>query len=499
MPKNQGSTLILLILVVFAVVFLFLMFWFFLRPNAEPKSSTQAVWQPGSELIRQGEIETPKKILEITINYDKSASQSAKISSVRLLNGFVPKYPQADGGYKLFVLDRNDKIVSKLDFSIPNQPVIWELPTGKKAPTANATRQANQPQTKLTFTLNMEYPDSNAQTLQINDPENQKIETFSIIDLKETNNKTSFYTFAPKKLTRNGSDPLFGVLAASSVSRLSIVFISDKYSNMEKFRDDINRATEEILSFEPFKTRSSQVLFSRVENSGDLDCNNPYPEIETFIICDDSLVVKGVNNAAAPFDKIVVLHDENRSAATAPLEGISGVVSTGPSFADATVHELGHLIGGLLDEYESPVSVPGPANDIMKNCYTGTPTEALDSGYWEGIPFSDYAPVCTKSSWYSSSADSIMRTLEAPYFNTVSERILNEKLDFFAGPLTSLPSAEPSPTLTSNPSSSASFAPAASVQASPKPSPTELPPCPSPGTQSKALNVGWFIPSANCK
>lgn len=422
-------------------------------------------WNKSENLIKQGKIQKPQKVLQINLHFNRDSTPSAIFKSIKLLNGYVPKPERIDQGYKLLVLDNQDQIVQKLTFDFPNRLIDDPFFAGYEQESSLSSKiNPSIELSEVDKTLTINYQ-SNFQTLQILSPSNEllsskdldQIEDLKIIqDFKsipgEDNQTSSFLD----RLIQN-------VNAESTDNKLDLVFISQgPDSNLSKgfateqsFQQYINQTRSFMLNIEPFKTRQSQINFSYVYNNNDLGCplydKTNYPRL---IICDDSKVIQKVQERGAPYDKIVVIMNSDYyggSGGDATSDSVVAVASVLIQ-PEGITHEIGHLLGRLLDEYvvpgDIPIEWPGTKpNQVYRNCFVGTPTGEVTDPHWQGISSSQFSQGCgSRQNWYRSSQNSIMKEHNAHYFNLVSQKYLNEAIDYYAGPFQSAPTQTTTPT-----------------------------------------------------
>lgn len=214
--------------------------------------------------------------------------------------------------------------------------------------------------------------------------------------------------------------------------KLDIVFVGAKYTDLNKFHQDVARYQDYITTTVPFANRLANLSLASIDNTQDLGCQRDN-RIRRALICNPDTVVSVVNNAKVPYDIVLVIVDEDEAGGAALLGSNIVFVSRGAGQEKAAVHELGHTIGNLLDEYTLSQDQGSPAtgqldNQTHANCYAGQPPARK----WQNlIGLNDYSKGCTNENWYRSSQDSIMRTLSAPYFNKISIDLLNKAIDFF--------------------------------------------------------------------
>jgi len=231
---------------------------------------------------------------------------------------------------------------------------------------------------------------------------------------------------------------------------------------MSQFHSDIDRVTNNFLSYEPYRSRAGQISFHYVDNTSSLGCSYS----GRLLMCNPSLVTQAVNNAGAPYDKIITLVNNGTYGGSGYLNGVLAVAYNGYYGPDVAVHESAHTMS-LLDEYTLYASAGTSNNTTQANCYAGAPPDAD----WAGL-VATYTYGCNYPNWYRSSPSSLMYAIDARYFNAVSQRLISQKIDYF----TQVPVATPTLTRTPTPT------PQPTIISAPTPTrtPTVVPPTPTP-------------------
>lgn len=198
---------------------------------------------------------------------------------------------------------------------------------------------------------------------------------------------------------------------------LDVTIVGDKYADMNMFRQDAEKFKTNLLMLEPFKTRAQDFVFHILENTVDLNCTGSIDE-EHLARCNNEAVAGVIKNSGIPTDKILVLVNGINSGSGDSLSyAVSG---NDPSLA---IHEFGHLFG-LADEYDKKIdnSIAPEGYFCWANCcFTSACVD------WKNVEGAECIPGCGKSSWYRSSNDSIMRTINpSGSFNLVSRNVINK-------------------------------------------------------------------------
>ena len=395
-----------------------------------------------------GEIPPVGKILEVNLTYDRDHDPIISIGTVYKKNGNAPLVEESEQEYTLQVLDRNAKVLTSQGFTVP-----YRLPDPPPE-TASDETSGEIILPRVNFTLTVPWQDAAAE-VRVLDIDQVVVSSKLLTDIQDIDNQPNFRTIQGSEFLHpshpSQTQSLLGRFLQSLLARmdrfvqpalaqavpttLDITFIGDNYltaADLDTFHKDVNRFVSHQLTYEPFKSRASQILYHYVDNTSDLGCQHD-PVITRGITCDNTLVTQAVNNSGVPYDKIVVIVNDSNYGGSGGLITISYNGSSGPQ---VFVHEFGHSLGSanssyLIDEYDN-YGTNGPIlNKPYYNCYSGEPPGAA----WNGIVgVQDYATVCYYPNWYEPSHGSIMKSLSYPFFNSISQNMLNPRIDFFAGP-----------------------------------------------------------------
>ncbi|MCY2985597.1 MAG: M64 family metallo-endopeptidase [Planctomycetota bacterium] len=158
---------------------------------------------------------------------------------------------------------------------------------------------------------------------------------------------------------------------------LDIVFLSEGYSatQEDKFKADVQKMSDYLLSVAPYKGLSDRIsvrgVFRASEESGtDLPHKGVFRntalnssfntlDIDRYLLLDDNHRMHQMA-AAVPFDTIVVLVNSTTYGGGAICLDYCVTTTDHPSSPMVFVHELGHCLAYLADEYVGNVSY----NDI---------------------------------------------------------------------------------------------------------------------------------------
>ncbi|WP_256107283.1 M64 family metallopeptidase [Streptomyces sp. ODS05-4] len=222
-----------------------------------------------------------------------------------------------------------------------------------------------------------------------------------------------------------------------SASKVDLVFVGDGYTSdqLGAYRSHVRSKTEELFAVEPFKSHRSlfnvwQVdVVSRESGVDDdpaqgvrrdtaLDMNY-YCGGMARLLCVDEAKAAQYAAAAPQVDQVVALAN---STTYGGAGGTAATAAGGNAQAgQIVVHELGHSLGGLADEYDSPGRHQGgePPEPNVSVYPQATMSQYRLKWYrWLGRPTPDGGTVGTyegakyaATGIYRPSQNSIMRTL----------------------------------------------------------------------------------------
>lgn len=249
--------------------------------------------------------------------------------------------------------------------------------------------------------------------------------------------------------------------------KLDIVFISEGYkkSEMNKFKDDCKKYASYLFDCSPFKENKNKINIWGVEAISDSSgadipekniwkstaLNSSYYTFnsERYLMTIDYKTVRDYA-ANVPYDQIYILVNSNKYGGGAIYNFYSLGITGNKNSEQVFVHEFGHGLAGLADEYVDlstfenfyPKGVePWEPNittlvhfdkkwkDLVSPS-TPIPTPATTKyknviGVFEGA---GYVP----KGVYRSTENSIMRAFSSNEFNKVSKRAIQRIIDFYS-------------------------------------------------------------------
>lgn len=164
--------------------------------------------------------------------------------------------------------------------------------------------------------------------------------------------------------------------------KLDIAILGDGYSilEMEKFRKDARRLSNALLETEPFKSQIHNINIRAIETPGlESGVNKPHHgtykhsplsvsystfDSERYALTSENKTVRDVASAV-PYDFMVILINE-RTYGGGGIYNLYTTVAADNKFSEyIMVHEMGHHLAGLADEYyTSAVAYEAPKSTI---------------------------------------------------------------------------------------------------------------------------------------
>lgn len=246
--------------------------------------------------------------------------------------------------------------------------------------------------------------------------------------------------------------------SGDDANRMVWVIMGDGYTSMEMddYQQDVIRVMEEFFGTSPWSDYKSFINIYRIdvvsdESGADHPSSNVYVDtaldatydtygITRLLTVDDAKAIDIASTTVPSFDAImIIVNDESYGGSG----GATMVLSNHEKAARIALHEAGHLVGGLADEYETPY--PGyPEGDHEPNVTyqqklayipwkkwidmeTPLPTPEFEGDFPVGL----YEGARYKSTGiYRPTQNSIMRSLGAPYGPINSESLIISLYDY---------------------------------------------------------------------
>jgi len=180
-----------------------------------------------------------------------------------------------------------------------------------------------------------------------------------------------------------------------------------------------------LLNQEPYSSNKNKLNFYYI------DSNDYTPVCETYkgiaILCYSKELIKKASSC--PIDLIVVLKNEAVEMRSSSYMNVMSLNINSPK--TVFLHELGHALASLADEY-IPSKIPSSSKNCQKSCES---YQGLNEGCFQGCSNEDYS---------RSIENGIMRTLQTKSYGKFNEALILEKLTGeSSGKLTGLATKNP--------------------------------------------------------
>ncbi len=182
--------------------------------------------------------------------------------------------------------------------------------------------------------------------------------------------------------------------------KIDIVFLTDGVSKSE-----VESYSKYLVEREPFSSHKDKFNFYY---AGNVECELYQ---ENILYCYSRELIKKA--AACPDDYIVVLSEYPSKIRSSAYINVISINTNQPD--SVLLHEFGHVFANLADEYV-PSIIPRGAENCEKNC---DKFKIKDECY-EG---------CSKSDYFRSSHNSVMRTLGTKEYKTLNTQIIEDNLN----------------------------------------------------------------------
>jgi hypothetical protein len=441
-------------LIFFGLAFLIPLFLFTLaigndQKTSQPPSQKAAPpsWQTYEELVSAGKLQPAGKILEVIVAFDQHQSPQLQIKAFNKKNGYVPMSLPEEAN-KAQLLNANGQVIAEKSFAIPRETHAETTELNEEGTLHGKTEVLE----RVSFALTLSWQD-NAAAVRLLDEDGNQITIANISDVHVEDNKPEFQSIEGdallnQKKVRQGL-LVDSALAQAADGKIDVVFVSNNFTDMNRFIAEAKAIPQGFLRFEPFKTRASQFRFHILENTDNVGC---FIDTRTVPVCDHSLVNQRVNTAGVPHDYIVVLYNAvgggtGGSIAVIGDSDLRNIEEGTPPWnvkewiGGLMAHEFGgHAMGKLMDEYptiqadgalDNKIHMVGGVGD--GNCYAGVPPAAEWNKLNPPVPLTAYGTRgCTFRNWRPSSVNSNMSAHQI-CFNPVSQGVLNRRMDLLAG------------------------------------------------------------------
>jgi len=199
-------------------------------------------------------------------------------------------------------------------------------------------------------------------------------------------------------------------LSFSKENAINLVFFSPE--------SEAQRYSDFLFNIAPLDTHKEDFNIYYIDS-------NPECSIykEVAILCHSKELIKQASSC--PNDYIAVLKEAEPRLRSSAYQNVMSINTRHP--LTVLAHEFGHALANLAEEYKTNTKIPSNSKNCIKSC--PFPNEA-DGCFQE----------CTKSNYYRSIENGVMRTLSSDEYGIYNEFLIenriNEDIGLSLGPLT---------------------------------------------------------------
>ena len=360
------------------------------------------------------ELKAKQRVIQVVLGFDRQDQETVWISRVKIRKHGHAPVVEGEGDYELTVTDAQ---------GTPMYSTSFDLPHREAAPPEDENAPVQEVQQEPTghFSIVLPFPDE-ADGLTLTYPDGTSIYQHWHVDKIEQDDRQPKNRFKSHRPGRSKDD----VDASTGNGVFDIAIVGDKFTSEATFNTKVDAVLPFLLSFEPYKSRLTDIVLHRVQSAGlQLGCAHS-ASMSRLIVCNQTKVVDAVMDAGAPFDKIIVLTSDGSYGGSGG--GLYAVSYTGDKMKPVVVHEFGHTLAGLWDGYVLYGSNGPIRNQVEKNCFSGVPPQI-----W--CPYG-CAKGCAYPNWYRQKiltasgtiGEDIMRKLGPKAYSEAAEFVLDTKI-----------------------------------------------------------------------
>ena len=206
--------------------------------------------------------------------------------------------------------------------------------------------------------------------------------------------------------------------------KLDFTFVASNYGNIQDFKNDAEKYIDVLRNNEPFKSDFEKFNFYMIDGTTSIKCTE-----DQLINCNSEEFKIHELASKCPNDITLLLHKNFGVISPVRSSSVSNMnmikISSSPVEDNSVIlHELGHMIGHLADEYVDNAYYQNVnfKPDTYPNCdYSPCPKWSV-VGCYEG---------CSLGNYYRPTEDSIMNHLSDLNYGPVNEKAMNDNLGVY--------------------------------------------------------------------
>jgi hypothetical protein len=319
-------------------------------------------------------------------------------------------------------------------------------------------------------------PYQTGETFQIKTPVNAQLTSQIVKDPNRLVSRAAYSAYTAKPFTpganstitllnRQVISPPVSLTSTTGDGYFDLAFISFEYApaQFSLFDADVDEITNYLFQNPLFANKRYGIRITKIHNTQNFSGCTIYTVLggAQHYYCDPASVLTIASQYGVPFDRVVVLRNNNTLFASATYPSSGGVNFLGRHTWSKQVlaHELGHSLGGLVDEYlvytsRFPDNDPNMDPNARNYCSWG-PDSALNPQIrpntlcrWDGTPDTGCFPGCSYPNLYRPTENGIMKTGATQDIWGALEQSQMENSLFAYLKVTPFPSLTPIPTIT---------------------------------------------------
>ena len=197
------------------------------------------------------------------------------------------------------------------------------------------------------------------------------------------------------------------------------------YPSETRFMEDFTKVSTFFAAEEPFKTYEKVVWFHPVWTLRDLLFKRS-PTMNRLLTANMTEARLACEDQAIPVERGLVLANTGTYGGSGGIP--FGVSYNGGKMLRTALHEFGHTLANLHDEYIRYTTLGPVADRLTRQLWMGTNIPTQLSGVWvKGA----YYPNWWRQKAGPTPSASIMRTLDSKYFGPISMQLLIEAIQYW--------------------------------------------------------------------
>ena len=197
------------------------------------------------------------------------------------------------------------------------------------------------------------------------------------------------------------------------------------YPSETRFMEDFTKLSTFIGSEEPFKTYEKVVWFHPVWTLRDLAFKRS-PTMNRLLTANMTDAKLACDDHAIPVERGLILANTGTYGGSGGIP--FGVSYNGTKMLRTALHEFGHTLANLHDEYQLYSSQGSVADALSRQLWRGTTEPKHLGGVW-------VKGACYPNWWRQKAGPtpsaSIMRTLDSKYFGPIAMQLLIEAIQYW--------------------------------------------------------------------